>query len=161
MLTPAQQDAVAKIAEAAVASQIATGVPASFTAAQCIFESGYLARCPGNNCFGIKADARGSGAQYVLTHEFLNGQWKEMPLAFEAYASLADCFADHARLIQSGVYAPAWLAYSASQQTSEELDEYIAGVAKHYATDPNYCAEITAEAHSATVQTAVLKAMGA
>jgi flagellum-specific peptidoglycan hydrolase FlgJ len=159
MLTPEQEAAVERIAAAAVSSQVATGCPAALSAAQCIFESGYLSRCPGNNCFGIKADAHGSGTQYVLTHEFLDGSWTEMPLAFEAYPSLVDCFSDHARLIQNGVYAVAWQAYAASSKDASALDEYIAGVAAHYATDPNYRTAITNEAHSATVQNALAKAM--
>ena len=151
MLTPAQQAALSQIAATAVACEAATGCPAELTTAQCIFESSWLTRAPGNNCFGIKADAHGSGVQYVLTHEYLNGQWEEMSLAFETYDSLADCFADHARLIQCGVYAPAWQQY----QRDRNLDAYIAGVAAHYATDPTYRESITAEAHAPSVTAAL------
>jgi flagellum-specific peptidoglycan hydrolase FlgJ len=151
VLSTAQQAALQRIAAAAVDSEATTGVPAALTAAQCIFESGWLERCPGNNAFGIKRDHHGSGCQYVLTHEFLNGQWETMPLAFETYRTLADCFADHARLIQSGVYAPAWARFMANR----DLDAYIAGVARFYATDPEYREKITAEAHSATVVNAL------
>jgi flagellum-specific peptidoglycan hydrolase FlgJ len=151
VLTPSQQAAVVTIATAAVTCQRLTGCPAALSAAQCIFESSYLTRAPGNNCFGIKVDAHGSGTQYVVTHEFLNGQWLEMPLAFESYLTLADCFADHARLIQSGVYAPAWQAYLAGR----DLDAYIRGVAAHYATDPAYATNMLAEAHSSTVSQAL------
>lgn len=150
-MTPEQQEAVKQIATAAVASEAATGCPAELSAAQCIFESGYLTRAPGNNCFGIKRDHRGNGCQYILTSEFLNGQWEKMPLAFESYGSLADCFSDHARLIQSGVYAAAWVRY----QADHNLDAYIAGVAAHYATDPTYRQKMTDEAHSLTVTSAV------
>lgn len=151
MLTPEQQDAVTKIAQAAVVSERATGCPAELTAAQCIFESAYLSRCPGNNCFGIKADAHGSGVQYALTREFIEGTWRVMRLAFETYVSLADCFSDHARLIQGGVYAAAWQTY----QKDHDLDKYIAGVSAHYATDPAYAAKMKAEANSSTIQVAV------
>lgn len=153
-MTPQQQDALVKIAQAAVESERSTGCPAEFSAAQCIFESAWLARAPGNNCFGIKSDAHGSGTQYILTHEFLNGQWKTMSLAFESYASLSDCFADHARLIQSGVYAAVWQQY----QSDHNLDRYIAGVALHYATDPTYAMKISGEAHSSAVQAAIQSA---
>jgi flagellar protein FlgJ len=138
-------------APAAIASEQATGIPATLTLAQAIFESAWGSRAPNNNCFGIKADAHGSGVQYVLTHEYLNGQWEEMPLAFEKYDNLADCFSDHARLIQQGVYASAWGQY----QQDHDLDAFIKGVAAHYATDPNYYTEIDAEAHSGTVQNAL------
>jgi flagellum-specific peptidoglycan hydrolase FlgJ len=160
-LTPQQKANVWTIAEAAVACQIATGLPACISTAQAIYESDYLARSPQNNCFGIKTDGHGSGSQAILTHEFLDGTWHEMLQAFETYATLADCFADHARLIQSGVYAPVWEAYEASGQTSADLDQYIRGIAQFYATDPAYAQEITAEAHSATVQNALVKAISA
>jgi flagellum-specific peptidoglycan hydrolase FlgJ len=153
MLTPAQQAALSQIAAAAVSCEAATGCPAELTTAQCIFESAWLTRAPGNNCFGIKVDGHGAGQQYVLTHEFLDGSWQEMPLAFEKYATVADCFADHARLIQCGVYEPAWQQY----QQDHDLDAYIAGVAAHYATAPGYRQSITAEAHAASV-TAALQA---
>ncbi|MDE2099625.1 MAG: glucosaminidase domain-containing protein [Patescibacteria group bacterium] len=151
MLTPEQQDALRRIARAAVASEKATGVPAELTAAQCIFESAWLTRAPGNNCFGIKRDGKGDGVQYVLTHEYLDGQWKQIPLAFEVYPNLAACFSDHSRLIQTGVYAPAWQKYS----SDHDLDALIKGVAAHYATDPEYAKKIALEANSSTVQLAV------
>ena len=150
-LNPEQQDALQKIATAAVACEQETGCPAELTAAQCIFESGYLSRCPGNNCFGIKSDRCGSGDQYVLTHEYLSGEWVKVPQSFETYVTLADCFADHARLIQQGCYAAAWASYKANHN----LDAFISGVAAHYATDPDYFATIKAEAHSPAVQMAL------
>lgn len=151
MLTPQQQLAVKTIAAAAILCEKTTGCPAELSTAQCIFESAYLTRAPGNNCFGIKVDQHGSGTQYILTHEYINGQWVNEPLAFEQYDTLADCFNDHARLIQTGVYSQAWINYSANHN----LDMYVAGVATHYATDPNYYKLIDAEVHSSTVQQAL------
>jgi flagellum-specific peptidoglycan hydrolase FlgJ len=156
MLTPAQETAVDQIAQASVKCEALTGYPAEITAAQCIFESAYLSRCPGNNCFGIKPDNHGSGTQYVLTREFLNGEWEKMPLAFESYGDIADCFADHARLLQSGIYAPGWLVY----QQDKDLDKLFQSVAVHYATDPNYYRNIDAEIHSSTVTNALKVARG-
>jgi flagellum-specific peptidoglycan hydrolase FlgJ len=177
MLTPQQQEAVRRIAAAAVACEVAIGCPAELTAAQCIFESGYLSHAPGNNAFGIKAHA-GVDEQYLSTAEwlteseleqFLRGHLKRraelrQPVqqvgnrklydcldAFAAYSTLADCFSDHARLIQCGAYSQAWAAY----QADHDLDRYIAGVAAHYATDPEYARRISSEAHSSTVQLAV------
>jgi len=49
--------------------------------------------------------------------------------------------------------------YAASPKEPADLDRYIAGVAKHYATDPNYRTSITAEAHSSTVQNAIARAI--
>lgn len=153
MLTPDQQKAVDQICGAAWETCRPDFLLAAFTASQAIFESAYLTRAPGNNCFGIKLDGHGTGAQYVMTHEYLNGQWKEMPLEFEAYASLESCFADHARLIQAGVYAPAWEQY----QADHDIDTYIRGVSEHYATDPNYADQMIAETHSQTVSAALMR----
>ena len=149
-LTPEQQDWLGKAATAAVASEQETGCPAELTLAQAIFESAWGTRCPGNNALGIKVHGSGP-SQYILTHEYLNGKWAEMPLAFETYARLADCFADHARLIQQGVYAPVWRAY----QANHNLDAFIAGVAARYATDPDYFTKIDMEAHAPSVQAAI------
>lgn len=151
MLTSVQQAALLKISQASVETERSVGCPAEMSAAQAIFESDWLDVCPGNNCFGIKADAHGSGVQYCLTHEYLNGEWEEMPQAFETYSSLADCFTDHARLIQSGVYAPAWDRY----QKDHDLHAYIVGVAIHYATNPSYAAMISTTTLSVTVQQAI------
>lgn len=151
MLTPEKQGWLGKAAVAAIASEKATGCPASLTLSQAIFESAWGERMPGNNALGIKADAHGSGKQAILTHEYLNGKWEEMPLEFETYDSLEDCFSDHARLIQSGIYAAAWADY----QATGNLDRYIATVARHYATDPSYTQKIIAEAHSGTVHDAL------
>lgn len=148
MLTDAQKDAVHKICQAAWDSCKPDVDLAAFTASQCVLESSYLSRAPNFNCFGIKADGHGSGTQYVLTHEFLNGQWQEMSLAFETYPSLAACFADHARLIRQGVYLPAWQQY----RVDHNIDNYIRGVSAHYATDPRYSDQMIAETHSLTIQ---------
>ena len=66
-----------RIAEAAIAMEKSTGVPAEFAAAQCVLESGWLERAPGQNPFGIKAHNRvipGVGipptVQEIKTKEF-------------------------------------------------------------------------------------------
>ena len=69
MLTPAQKSALQQIAAASVVAEKKTGCPAELSAAQAILESGLLQRAPGNNCFGIKANSRAAGQQYVFTHE--------------------------------------------------------------------------------------------
>jgi flagellum-specific peptidoglycan hydrolase FlgJ len=145
MLTDKQKSALQMIAAAAVACELGTGCPAELSAAQCILESGWLTRCPGNNCFGIKAtdDSR----VYTITKEFLNGTWKTLNLAFEKYATLADCFKAHARLIQGGRYAPAWKAY----QQTHNLGALIAGIAPIYATAPDYAGLVSSIARSLSV----------
>ena len=147
-----------QIAPAAVAAERATGLPAEITTAQCIFESGWLTRCPGNNCFGIKADAHGSGVDYVLTEEFLNGEWEKMPLAFESYNSLADCFVDHSRLITQGApYAKAWAQY----RIDKNWPRLILAIGPIYATAPGYRISICNEAGSYYVTSALQAARSA
>jgi flagellum-specific peptidoglycan hydrolase FlgJ len=150
MLTPQQQTALVQIAYASVASEKATGLPAELSSAQCIFESAWLARCPGNNCFGIQPDNHGAGVQYSISKEFLDGSWVTKQEAFERYDSLADCFTDHARLITQGEpYAAAWGRYLGSDP--KDLDTLIRGICPVYATDPAYTTKILMEAHSETL----------
>lgn len=155
MLTPQQQSFLSAAALAAVQSESTTGVPAELTLSQAIFESGWGARMPHNNCFGIKTDGHGCGKQAILTHEFLNGKWLEESLDFEAYRTLADCFADHSRLLINGApYQQAWTAF----QMDHDVDSFIRGVAAKYATDPSYADKIIGEAHSGTVTMALAAA---
>ena len=152
MLTSAQLSALQTMAAAAVAAERATGCPAELSTAQCIVESAWLTRSPGNNCFGIKATD--TNCTYCQTKEYLNGQWSTLTLAFEAYAALADCFAAHARLLQRGVYLTAWNWY----QQSHDLNSYIEGIAASYATDPGYASKILTLAHGPHVMAAIAAA---
>ena len=137
-----------QIAPAAVASELSTGLPAELSCAQCIYESAWLSVAPGLDCFGIKSDAHGSGVRYTLTHEYLDGSWRTMSLAFETYATLADCFIDHARLITQGEpYAAAWELFLQERAAfgievaSSKLMQRIGPI---YATAPGYAAEMAA-----------------
>jgi flagellum-specific peptidoglycan hydrolase FlgJ len=155
MLTPEQQAFLAMAAPAAVQSEKATGLPAELTLSQAIFESGWGKRMPGLNCFGIKPDDHGTGVQYFISTEYLNGKWEQMPEAFEKYNTLADCFTDHSRLLTTGApYVGAWAEY----QQDHDLDAFIVAVAHRYATSPIYAQQMLAEAHSATVRDALAAA---
>jgi|SRR5882672_8420961 len=176
-LTPEQQDFLLKAAQASVESERETGCPGEISLSQSIFESGWGKHMPGNNCFGIKIHGDWE-AQYLPTTEWFNdaqcaaflakdnqrtAKLRELVQqngdrklydctdAFSAYPTMADCFSDHARLIQNGVYASAWQKY----QQDRDLDSYIAGISAHYATAPGYSKQITDEAHSGTVQRAL------
>ena len=50
--------------------------------------------------------------------------------------------------------APAWLLY----QGDHNLDTYIRGIAKHYATDPDYDTKILQLAHGPHVAAAIAEA---
>jgi flagellum-specific peptidoglycan hydrolase FlgJ len=162
MLTPeARARNLESIARAAVFSEVRTSCPAEVSAAQCILESGWLEVAPGNNCFGIKNTDRFPGSQYVLTKEYLNGEWIRTPLEFETYPRLEDCFEDHARLITGGfnparpnVYAPAFRAYLLSR----DLEAFVRGIARHYATDPGYPDKLIAIYNQVAVRDALERA---
>jgi len=161
MLTPEQQKNLKLIAEASVACEFITGCPAMVSAAQCILESGWLKACPGNNCFGIKDTDRYPGSQYVLTKEYINGEWVTQTLLFEVYPSLTDCFVDHARLITGGFYANKPNCYSVAFKqylVDKDVDKYIRGISKYYATDPTYADQIISLAHSQSVTNAIQQA---
>ena len=99
-------------APAAIASQAATGVPASITIAQAILESGWGKSVPpdSNNYFGIKAAHFVPPDQYVeaVTHEYVGGQLVTETDRFARFDSVADGFKAHALLLsQASRYAPA------------------------------------------------------
>ena len=151
-LTPQQMDALVSIAQSAVIAERATGCPAELSAAQCILESKWLERSPGNNCFGIKATD--SNESYQVTKEFLNGEWKEQVAAFEAYPTLQDCFIAHGRLLTEGKpYADAFEQYR--EDPNHDLDTLIGAVARRYATDPEYASAVMELAHGPHVIAAI------
>jgi len=155
MLTPKQQQFLVMAAAAAVESETKTKLPAAFCLSQAIFESGWGARCPGNNCFGIKPDHHGAGVQYFVSHEFLSGKWQEMEMAFEKYNSLADCFIDHARLVTEGApYKQAWSLFL----QDHDVDGLVRRVCPVYGTDPKYTEKIEGEMKSLSVTQAIASA---
>lgn len=155
MLTPKQQQFLVMAAGAAVASERATKLPATLTVAQAVWESGWGSRMPGNNCFGIKPDHHGSGVQYFVSNEFINGAWRKESEAFEKYDTLADCFNDHARLITQGApYQEAWERFL----QDGDVDGVAARVSKVYGTDPQYAEHMLNMMHSQAVSQAVAAA---
>lgn len=127
----------------ALASQKTYGIPASFTLAQAALESGWGGRAPGNNLFGIKADAGWHGPTVSIpTHEVLNGRWIALTALFRAYASLADSIMDHAQFLKDNKrYAPAF-----AQTTGEGWAQAMQDC--HYATDPDYAKKLISTMHA-------------
>jgi flagellum-specific peptidoglycan hydrolase FlgJ len=190
-MTPEQLQALNKsIAPAAVACEKATaapgvrGVPAELTTAQCGTESAWLAHAPGNNAFGIKSTSPNEKRQLLPTKEWLNdaeaaefmrgNRGRRLQILgaakdahgrrqynawdyFRAYDSLADCFADHAKVLRGPAYQTAWQRYGAGGT----LDDLIAGIAAHYATDPNYAELLKQIAHEQAVTEALTAARAA
>ncbi len=138
-MTIEQRSALLRIAEAAVACERATGLPAELSAAQAALESGWLKHAPGNNCFGIKCSARHASSQTLMTTEYEDGKACRVPQEFAAFATLAECFEDHARLItEKPAYAKPWAEY----RKAGDLERLVRGIAPVYATDPAYANQV-------------------
>lgn len=111
-----------------------TGVPVLVTLGQAALESAWGQAAPGNNYFGIKADASWRGPFQVLTtREFENGQYVTKQLKFRKYSSPQQSFNDHAQfLLDNSRYAPAFQYKNNPTQFAREVAK--AG----YATAPDY-----------------------
>lgn len=123
---------------AALASQHATGVPASITIAQAILESGWgqtgLAK-QANNYFGIKTAVHVAPDSYLElpTHEVVNGQSVEELAKFARYATVADGFKAHGLLLSCAPrYAPAMAVRGDAAQFATALQRC------GYSTNPHY-----------------------
>lgn len=151
-------EALARIAPAAVRSERFTACPAGLTVAQCALESAWLKHAPGNNCFGIKAAARHTATQTLMTTEFEDGKPVKIPQKFAAYDSLEDCFRDHGRLLTTRpIYATAWERY----QKDGDVERLVYGIAARYATDPAYASKVLRIMRDPDVTTAIQKARDA
>jgi peptidoglycan hydrolase-like protein with peptidoglycan-binding domain len=129
-----------KIAPAAQQSDRQTNVPASASMAQNTVESNWGAASikSANNYFGIKGTGP-AGSVTATTQEFIHGQWITVKARFRAYASMEECFADHARLLStSPVYSEAMKVADDPKAFARALQQ--AG----YATAPNYARALIA-----------------
>lgn len=103
-MTPIQRTTnLRKIAHAAVHIERTRGIPAELTLGQCIIESNWLDKCPGNNAFGIKARPNQPFVEFA-TKEQINGKIINIKDKFAAYPSLDACFEAYADLILNGKY---------------------------------------------------------
>ena len=124
------------IIAAARAAQAKWHVPASVSIAQYALESGWGAHCPGNNPFGIKAMAT-YGVQRLMTTEVVHGHAVRVPQDFCAFASIDEAFDCHAKLL---AHAPVY----AAAMRAPNVEAFVAAMAPHYATDPQYAAKVMA-----------------
>lgn len=121
----------------ALQTQSKYGVPASFTLAKIMVESGgsYPGGLSGlayrdNNLFGIKAGTwKGKTATYK-TKEFVNGQYITITDKFRKYDSVAESIDDLGKVLSQPIYTN-------KSQYAKSLDEYIDIVSPIYGTDPN------------------------
>jgi flagellum-specific peptidoglycan hydrolase FlgJ len=137
-----QSDFMKMAVPAAIASEAATGVPASITIAQAILESGWgqsgLAK-QANNFFGIKAAAHVAPDSYIQlpTEEIVMGRAVAENAEFMKYKSAADSFTAHGLLLaQASRYAPAMAVRGNPAQFAAELQR------GGYSTNPNYADDL-------------------
>lgn len=185
MATPQQLANLASIAKAAVNLEKVMGVPAELCTAQCILESNWLAKAPGNNPFGIKA-AAGKPSVSVLTREMftpqqlkkaqaqgkkiqsvgplVNGLHKVMMYDdFAAFDTLDDAFLAYGRLLVKGKYFAARFARYQKHKNVEQLLNDMQGAdgLPAYATDKNYVPTVLKLIKQSNVQAALASARSA
>lgn len=137
--------------QAADAAEIAAGEVDDYppaltpvTVAQFLLESNWGRSGMGdaNNYFGIKARA---GEPFVMkdTTEFVNGKPVRMQQPFRRYASMAECFADHARLICNRTRNGQKLYAKALANPTDPV-AFAHALTGIYATDPQYGSKLVA-----------------
>lgn len=121
------------VIEAAKASQTRWGVPASVTLAQWIVESAWGSAMPpdSNNPFGIKA-GESQPAVESETREVVDGKVVTVTARFRRFASLAEAFELHGKLL--GTEAP----YKAARTFAQDPHRFADALTGVYATDPQY-----------------------
>ena len=124
---------------AAQACMRVSGIPASFTLAQAALESGWGAKAPGCNLFGIKADKSWKGAvTLVPTHEVLKGVRVAITDKFRCYATYDEALTDRAKFFRDNPrYAKCF-----KETTGEGWARAVALAG--YATDPKYADSLIA-----------------
>ena len=170
--------AMEAIAQAAVAIEYQTKVPAEILAAQCIVETGWLRYLKGNNAFGVKYNKlhhydsvaiNRFGRQLLRTTEYFtenelilwlrekgyegralvkivdDGKYRRRNLyevfdVFLAFHSLEDSFNYQAEMFKdSDYYQRQFKIYLKSSAPSPyRLNSYVLGIARVYATNPDY-----------------------
>lgn len=129
-----------EIIKAAQAGQRRYYVPAGVTIAQWALESAWGSHMPAgsNNPFGIKWNGSGD---YVssMTWEVVSGHDIRVEQRFAKFATMADAFEAHARLLATvSLYKPALDAW----YLKHDLSGGVTLMAQHYATDPQYAAKV-------------------
>lgn len=122
------------VIDAAQASEGKHGIPASVSLAQFGLESAWGTKMPpaSNNPFGIKA-VKGQAAVTVSTREVdRHGRSYYVEAPFRKFASIAEAFDAHGRLLAQG---KPYAAARAKLPDPEAFADALTGV---YATDPKY-----------------------
>lgn len=135
-MTP--EDFLRKFYNHALKSEETYGIPALFTLAQAALESGWGAKAPQNNFFGIKATVNWKGATQLLkTREVVKGKDIYIYATFRAYPTAYECFEDHAQFLLKNP------RYKAAFEYRQDPYKFADEVAKAgYATDPQYAGKV-------------------
>ena len=125
------------IVAAKAANKAYPTIPPSVGIAQWELESGWGEHTPpgSSNPFGIKAVA-GQPSVMAMTTEYVGGRYIRIPQPFRKYATLAEAFTDHSRLL--AMAAP----YAAARAHLPDTRAFVIEMAKRYATDPNYASKL-------------------
>ena len=142
-----------------VAAQKATDIAPEFVTAQAILESGWgKARVGKYNLFGITKGSRWTGKTVLVkTHEYFNtpnrtlvapervvsickckggNRWYyTVYRLFKDFDSLADCLAEHSRLLQKPGFADAWPYRHDAEEFARRICD---NRGSKYATSPDY-----------------------
>lgn len=132
-----RQAFIEKISQIAIVEQASSGIPASITAAQAIFESSWgksRLATSGNNYFGIKCKSWWTGETILHQDDDYNEQGELTYSCFRAYESIEDSFTDHTIfLLSSERYAPLF------KLDPTDYKGWAHGLKQcGYATDPAY-----------------------
>jgi flagellum-specific peptidoglycan hydrolase FlgJ len=182
-LTKAEREAnLTRIAAAAVAVEGEFGIPAELCMAQCILESAWLAKAPGNNPFGIKATAgqpfretvtwesltpaqlarlKQSGARLLAIGPLVGGRHRvSMIDRFAAFDTLEDAFRAYGKLLLAGRHFAPRLARFRGHGDLRKLLADLRGADGQppYATDPEYDTKLLRLIGQANVQAALAAA---
>lgn len=126
----------AELIEGAIAAQRTYGVPASVSLAQWALESGWGKSMPpnSNNPFGMKARKGETGPTVTVAtkEQRADGSWYTINAPFRKFASMAEAFEEHAKLVGTApVYAPA-------RAKLPDVDAYVKALGPIYATAKDY-----------------------
>lgn len=141
-----QQNFVDTHRQAAEAASRASGIPTKVILGQAALESGWgkheardVNGTASFNLFGIKAGSKWKGATVdAVTTEFVNGVAQKVVQKFRAYASYAEGFLDHAKIVANNPrYKPVLQAANDAVRFAQEMGR------SGYATDPRYGEKLT------------------
>jgi hypothetical protein len=121
------------VIEGAQLSQKRWSVPAAVSLAQWVVESAWGAAMPpnSNNPFGIKA-VGDQPAVETQTNEVVNGETITISAKFRAFASVAEAFDEHGKLLATSSH------YTDAMAHKDDPNAFADALTNVYATDPDY-----------------------